>query len=242
MRCVLETGSPNFKDSVYDQFARIGKAVSSPKRLEILDLLCQGERTVEVLAREAGLSVANASRHLQVLRSARLVEAQKEGVFVRYRLADEAVCEFFRAMRSLAEKRLAEVEQIRRGFLAGREWMEPVNRHSLLDKVRKGEVTVLDVRPQEEYLAGHVPGAISVPLEELKRRLSELPRGQEIVAYCRGPYCVLAVQAVEILRKRGFRALRMEEGVQDWRAMGFRVAVGPEPQALTLRDTAEEDR
>jgi len=220
--------NPNrvFKDAIYEQFARIGQAVSSPKRLELLDLLCQGERTVEVLAKEAGMSMANASQHLHVLRAARLVEAEKAGLFVIYRLADQGVCEFFRAMRVLAESRLAEVEQIKRQFLEGREGMEPVDRDALLNRVRQGEVTVLDVRPAEEYLAAHIPGAISIELKELERRISELPRDKEIVAYCRGPYCVLAIQAVEILRKKGFRVVRLEEGVQDWRAMGFPVAVG----------------
>jgi rhodanese-related sulfurtransferase len=222
--------NPNriFKDAIYEQFARIGKAVSSPKRLELLDLLCQGERTVEVLAKETGLTVANASQHLQVLRAARLVEAEKLGLFVTYRLAEQAVCEFFRAMRLLAESRLAEVEQIKRRFLEGREGMEPVDRDALLKRAREGSVAVLDVRPVEEYRAGHIPGAISIPLKELERHLSELPRDQEIVAYCRGPYCVLAVQAVEMLRAKGFNAVRLEEGIQDWRAMGFSVAVGEE--------------
>jgi rhodanese-related sulfurtransferase len=163
---------------------------------------------------------------LQVLRSARLVETEKVGVFVRYRLADQAVCEFVRAMRLLAESRLAEVEQTKRRFLQGKEGMEPVNRDSLLKRVRTGAVVVLDVRPEEEYLAGHIIGAISIPLQDLERRLSELPRNQEIVAYCRGPYCVLAIQAVEILRRKGFQAVRLEDGVQDWRAMGLPVAVG----------------
>ena len=219
--------NPNraFKDAIYDQFARIGKAVSSPKRLELLDILCQGPRTVEVLAKETGLTVANASQHLQVLRAARLVESEKEGLFVVYRLADQAVCEFFRAMRILAESRLAEVEQIKRQFLEGREGMEPVNREALLGLVREGAVTVLDVRPTEEYNAGHVAGAISVPLNELQQRLANLPRDQEIVAYCRGPYCVLSVQAVEMLRAKGFKAVRIEEGIQDFRAMGFQIAV-----------------
>lgn len=220
--------NPNriFKDAIYEQFSRIGRAVSSPKRLELLDLLCQGERTVEVLAKETGMSVANASQHLHVLRAARLVETEKAGLFVTYRLSDQAVCEFFRAMRVLAETRLAEVEQIKRQFLEGREGMEPVDRNALLRRVRKGEVTVLDVRPVEEYLAGHIPGAISIQLKELERHLSELPRKQEIVAYCRGPFCVLAIQAVEMLREKGFRAVRLEDGVQDWRAMGFPVTVG----------------
>jgi rhodanese-related sulfurtransferase len=219
-----------FKDAIYEQFARIGKAVSSPKRLELLDLLCQGERTVEVLAHETGLPVANASQHLQVLRAGRLVEAEKVGLFVTYRLADESVCEFFRAMRVLAESRLAEVEHIKREFLGGREGMEPVDRDALLSRVNKGEVIVLDVRPIEEYKAAHIPGAISIPLNKLKRHLSKLPRDQEIVAYCRGPYCVLAMEAVEMLRAKGFDAVRLEEGIQDLRAIGFPIAVGDEAE------------
>lgn len=212
-----------FKDAIYEQFARIGKAVASPIRLELLDLLCQGPRTVEVLAKESGQTVANASQHLQVLRISRLVETEKKGLFVTYRLADSAVCEFFRAMRILAESRLAEVEQIKRQFLEGREGMEPVEREELLKLVRQGAVTVLDVRPIDEFKAGHVAGALSIPLKELKLRLSELPRDQEIVAYCRGPYCVLSVEAVEFLRAEGFQAIRIEEGIQDFRAMGFSI-------------------
>ena len=219
--------NPNraFKDAIYEQFARIGKAVSSPKRLELLDLLCQGERTVEVLAKESGMTVANASQHLQVLRTSRLVEAEKEGLYVMYRLADQTVCEFFHAMRVLAESRLAEVEQIKRRFLEGRDGMEPVDRKGLLKLVREGAVTVLDVRPVEEYNAGHIPGALSIPLKELALHLSELPHDQDIVAYCRGPYCVLSMQAVEMLRARGFQAVRLEEGIQDLRAMGFQIKV-----------------
>jgi DNA-binding transcriptional ArsR family regulator len=190
--------NPNraFKDAIYEQFARIGKAVSSPKRLELLDLLCQGERTVEVLAKESGLNIANASQHLQVLRAARLVEAEKEGLFVIYRLADQTVCEFFHAMRVLAESQLAEVEQIKRRFLEGRDGMEPVDREALLKLLREGAV------------------------------LTELPHDQEIVAYCRGPYCVLSIQAVEMLRAKGFHAVRLEEGIQDLRAMGFPITEG----------------
>src|SRR5210317_1146944 len=156
----MKTPNRAFKDAIYEQFARVGKAVSSPKRLELLDLLCQGPRTVEVLAQESGLTVANASQHLQVLRSARLAETEKDGLFVIYRLADPAVCEFFRAMRVLAESRLAEVEQIQRQFLEGREGMAPVDRKELLALVRQGAVTVLDVRPIEEFNAGHVAGAL----------------------------------------------------------------------------------
>lgn len=217
-----------FKDAIYEQFARIGKGLASPRRLELLDLLCQGPRTVEALAQQAGQSLANTSQHLQVLRSARLVEGEKDGLYVTYRLADAKVCEFFQALRRLAETRLAEVERVTLEFLEKRGAMEPVDRASLIRRVRSGDVTVLDVRPPEEYRAGHIPGAISVPLSALKHRLAGLPRDREIVAYCRGPYCVLAIEAVDILRAHGFRALRLEDGVPDWRARGFTVAVGEE--------------
>jgi rhodanese-related sulfurtransferase len=219
-----------FKDQVYEQLARVGKAVASPQRLELLDLLSQGPRTVENLAQEAHLTVANTSRHLQVLRAARLIDAEKEGVFVRYRVADDAVVDFFRSLRVLAASRLAELDQITRQFFKDRDALEPVDRKALLTRVRKGLVTVLDVRPQEEYRAGHLPGAISIPLAELKDRLAELPRDQDIVAYCRGPYCVLAAQAVELLREHGFRVVRLEDGVPDWRARGLPIAVGEQPQ------------
>ncbi len=215
-----------FKDAIYEQFSRIGKAVSSPKRLELLDLICQGEKTVATLARETGLTFANTSQHLQTLKAARLIEAEKDGIYVKHRLADEMVCEFFRSMRVLAENRLAEVDMIKRRFLEDREGMEPVNRDDLLKRVIEGGVTVLDVRPADEYRTGHIPGALSVPLGHLKELLSKLPKNQDIVAYCRGPYCVLAVQAVEMLRKKGFNAIRLEESVQDWRAMGLPVEIG----------------
>ena len=219
--------NPNraFKDAIYEQFARIGKAVSSPRRLELLDLLCQGPRTVEVLAKESGLTIANASQHLQILRSARLVDADKDGLYVIYRLADQNVCEFFRSMRLLAESRLAEVELIKRRFLEDRKGMMPVDREKLLRLVREEAVTVLDVRPSVEYNAAHIAGALSIPLKDLQQRLSDLPRDQEIVAYCRGPYCVLSVMAVEMLRARGFNAVRLEEGIQDFRALGFPIIV-----------------
>ena len=212
-----------FKDSIYEQFARLGKAISAPKRLELLDLLCQGPRTVEALAVQAGISVANASQHLQVLRAARLVETEKKGLYVEYRLAGDEVCTFFFALRGLAESRLAEVEQVAREYFEERGAMEAVESEELLRRVRNGEVTVLDVRPPEEYRAGHIPGALSIPIGELKARLKELPKDREVVAYCRGPYCVMAVEAVELLRKKGFAAHRLEQGVIDWRARGWRV-------------------
>ena len=228
-----------YKDATYGQFARIGKAVSHPTRLEILELLCQGPRTVDALAREAGLGIANASQHLKVLREARLLDADKKGLFVTYRLADEAVCDFFRSLRSLAESHLAEVEQITRRFLNGREGMEPVEARELLQRVREGRVTVLDVRPAEEYNAGHIAGALSIPLRELKARIKEIPRGQEIVAYCRGPYCVLAVEAVETLRKAGVRARRLREGFPDWRAAGMPVEITAVPGSFPGKRRAQ---
>ncbi|RPJ87527.1 MAG: ArsR family transcriptional regulator [Acidobacteria bacterium] len=221
-----ENQRTRFKGAIYEQFARIGKAISNPGRLELLDLLCQGPRTVEALAKEANLGIANTSQQLKILRTARLIEAEKSGLYVTYRLADEEVCQFLRTLRLLAETRLTEVREITREFLAGREGLEPVSREGLLSKVHEGAVTVLDVRPVEEYRAAHIPGALSVPLKELERRLSDLPRDREVVAYCRGPYCVLAVEAVEMLRAKGFEAFRLEQSVQDWQAEGFPVAVG----------------
>lgn len=213
-----------FKDAIYEQLARVGKAMAAPKRLELLDLLCQGPRTVEALADQAAISVANASQHLQVLRAARLVEAEKKGLYVEYRVTDNEVCGFFVALRGLATTHLAEVERVSRDYFEARGSLEPVASEELLRRVRNGEVTVLDVRPTEEFQAAHVPGALSIPVAELKSRLAELPKGRDVVAYCRGPFCVMAVEAVELLRKKGFKAQRMDLGVADWRARGFRVA------------------
>lgn len=217
------TAHRRFKDSIYEQLARLGKAISAPKRLELLDLLCQGPRTVEALAEQAAISVANASQHLQVLRAARLVDAEKKGLFVEYRLADDEVGRFYVAVRGLGEARLAEMAQVARAYFEQRGALETVAGDELLRRVRAGEVTVLDVRPAEEYRAGHIPGALSMPVEELKSRIKQLPKGREIVAYCRGPYCVMAVEAVELLRKKGFQAHRLEQGVLDFRARGWRV-------------------
>lgn len=215
-----------FKDQIFEQFARIGKAVASPKRIELLDLLSQGDRHVEALAEAANIPVANASQHLQILRAARLVETEKSGLFVTYRLADPSVAEFVRQLRLLAENRLAEVEQVTRHFIEGRIGFDAVDRDELLRRVRRGEVTVLDVRPAEEFRAGHLPRALSVPLEDLETRMKDLPKDRDIAAYCRGPYCVMAVEAVERLRKRGFRAVRLEIGVVDWQAQGLPVEQG----------------
>jgi rhodanese-related sulfurtransferase len=212
-------------DAIYQHLARIGQAVASAPRLALLDLLKQGPRTVEAVAREAGLSVANASQHLKVLRRAGLVEAEKHGVFVSYRVADAAV-EFFAALRVLGEERLAEVQQIARSFLERRGGLDAVDRERLVERMRAGEVVLLDVRPAEEYRATHIAGAVSLPLEVLERRLEELPRGRDVVAYCRGPYCVLAPEAVRILRARGLRASALGDGVAEWRARGLPVAAG----------------
>jgi rhodanese-related sulfurtransferase len=220
---VVPTSHRKFKDSMYEQLARLGKALAAPKRVELLELLCQGPRTVESLAGEASISVANASQHLQVLRAARLVDAEKKGLFVEYRLAAEDVGSFFLALRGLAESRLTEVRQIAREYFEERGALEPVAGDELLRRVRAGDVTVLDVRPVEEYRAGHIPGAVSIPVGDLTARMGELKKRREIVAYCRGPYCVMAIEAVELLRKKGFKAQRIEQGVMDWRARGWRV-------------------
>jgi rhodanese-related sulfurtransferase len=214
------------KTAIYEQIARIGKAAASPSRLELLDLLSQGGRTVEALAREAGQSVATTSHHLQVLRRARLVDAQKAGVYVTCRLADPQVGAFFLHLRNLAESRLAEVEAVTRQYLEERGALEAVRTGELVKRVRAGDVTLIDVRPKEEYLAGHLPGAISLPLADLKKRLREVSRTRDVVAYCRGPYCVMALDAVEILRRKGLRAHRLELGVPEWRARGWRVDTG----------------
>jgi rhodanese-related sulfurtransferase len=214
------------KDGLYDQFARIGKAVAHPKRIELLDLLCQGERSVEVLAQAAALSVTNASAHLKVLREARLVETRKEGTRVYYRLGSESVCELYFSVRDVAAERFAEVEMMVRDYFEARDQLEPVTREELLARTDDGSVLVLDVRPKEEYQAGHIPGAISIPMAHLEERLGDLPRGTEIVAYCRGPYCVLAPQALEVLRRQGFKARRLQDGLPEWRHAGLPVQIG----------------
>lgn len=216
-----ETPGRRFKNAIYEQFARVGKALASPHRIELLELLAQGPRTVEALSRMADMSLANTSAHLQVLRNAGLLESTKEGLFVTYRLADAKVGELLLSLRIVAETRLAEVSRTTREFLAENALLEPVDEAELRRKVKNGEVTLLDVRPPEEYEAAHIPGALSVPLPELAKRISELPRRREVVAYCRGPYCVLAVEAVKLLRRKGFKAVRLEEGVLDWTALGL---------------------
>ncbi|MCU0664795.1 MAG: metalloregulator ArsR/SmtB family transcription factor [Myxococcota bacterium] len=229
----MSSPSRQFKDAIYEQLGRVGKALASPRRLELLDLLCQGPRTVDALAREAEQSIANTSQHLQVLRAARLVESEKRGLFVTYRLADEKVCKFYRELRTLAQSRLLEIQAVTQKFLEQRDELELVDQDELVSRVRRGEVTLLDVRPSEEFKAGHIPGAVSIPLAELESRLADLPRDREIVAYCRGPYCVLSVEAVEVLRAKGFHAVRMKEGVPSWRAHGLPVATNEQPEPST---------
>lgn len=209
---------------LYEQLARIGKAVASPHRIQILDLLAQGEKSVETLAEEAGLSVKNASAHLKVLRGARLVEYRKAAQFAFYRLADQAVASFGVALRDLAERRLAEVREFSEEFLKGRERMTAVDRRRLMARIRKGEVIVLDVRAPAEYAAGHIKGARSVPLAELEQALGTLPRDQEIVAYCRGAYCGLSDKAAALLRSKGYRATSIHDGIVDWKEAGLPVA------------------
>jgi rhodanese-related sulfurtransferase/DNA-binding MarR family transcriptional regulator len=216
------------KLDLYEQFARIGKALASGRRVQLLDLLCQGERSVDALARAASLTVTNTSQHLHVLRAAGLVDVRKEGTKVIYRVADEDVYRFFFALRDLARDHLAEVEQIMRRYIEGGGGLEPVTRAELLTRAKRDDVVVLDVRPADEFAAGHLPGAVSVPLEHLEQRLASLPRDAEIVAYCRGPYCLLAPRAVELLHERGFRARQLEDGFPEWRLAGLPVAVGAE--------------
>jgi rhodanese-related sulfurtransferase/DNA-binding transcriptional ArsR family regulator len=213
------------KDALYEQLARVGKALAAPRRLELLDLLAQAPRTVEALADQTGMSVANTSQHLQVLRGAGLLESAKEGLFVTYRLASPDVADFCMRLRDLAESRLAEMERVKRQFFATDEEIDAVGGKELLDRVRRGQAVLLDVRPTEEFEAAHISGAISIPHDELKRRLGELPKRREIVAYCRGPYCVFAIEAVKLLRARGFKAGRIEDGVAEWRARGLPIEV-----------------
>ena len=223
--------SENLKHRLYSELTRIAKALSSPSRLELIELLAQGERTVEALARAAAIPLANASHHLQVLRESRLVEARKEGLYVHYRLAGPDVFELARMLRSVGEQRLAEVDRIVKTYLAARDELEPVGRHELLKRVEEGTAIVLDVRPPEEYQAGHIPGALSVPIEQLEARLADLPRSKEIVAYCRGPYCVMSFEAVKLLRAHGRKARRLEEGFPEWRANGLPIAIVREAAA-----------
>jgi rhodanese-related sulfurtransferase len=215
------------KRQVNRHFSQIGKALGSPYRLELIELLAQRERTVDALASALGVPLANASHHLRALRSARLVETRNEGTFVFYRLADEDVFEVARMIRILGQRYIAEVDRIVRKYFDARDELEPVDARELLERARSGDVVVLDARPAEEYRAGHISGAISVPVGELERRLAELPPEKEVIAYCRGPYCVMALEAVRRLRTSGRKARRLAEGFPEWRAAGFPVETSP---------------
>lgn len=214
------------KDALYGQFARIGHALSSPRRIELLDLLGQSEKTVEELADACAMPVKNTSAHLRVLRQARLVETRKQGTSVFYRLADESVAPVLHALQRTARRRLTEVEHVTRMYLDDRDALQPVTLTELKRRLRNGSATVIDVRPRAEFEAGHIPGAISMPVDELPRLSRKLPKARDIIAYCRGPYCLYSMDAVMLLRRRGFAARRAEEGLPEWRATGGPVAVG----------------
>ena len=215
-----------FKTRLFGEFARIGKALSSPHRLQLIELIAQGERTVEQLAEDVGSPVANVSQHLQVLRTARLVAVRRDGLYNHYSLADQEVFRVWSAIRELGRTRLAEVDRIVTEFLGARNDMDAVTASELRSRIRMGNVIVLDVRPRLEYEAGHIRGARSVPFEEVKARLRDFPKDNEIVAYCRGPYCVFADETVAILRAKGYRARRLTEGFPDWRSRGYPIEVG----------------
>ena len=214
------------KQALFAQFAAVAKALGHAHRLELLEQLAQGERSVEVLADRTRMSIANASQHLQHMRRAGLVANRRDGKFIYYRLADDAVLELLAALRGIAERNLAEVERLVRSYFGERDGLEPVSREQLLERSLAGTVTILDVRPEDEFALGHVPGALNIPLRELEARLSEISPKREIVAYCRGPYCVLSYEAVAVLRARGFTARRLEDGLPEWRAARLPVVTG----------------
>jgi rhodanese-related sulfurtransferase/DNA-binding transcriptional ArsR family regulator len=211
------------KDALYAQFSRLGKAVSNPKRIELLELLAQTDRSVDELAAASGMDFGNTSAQLQVLSRARLVDGRRQGKRVIYQLADESVTRFLAALRELSRARLAEVEQVARDYFEARDHLEPVSSADLMRRLDDPGTLVIDVRPAAEFAAGHIPGALSVPLSELKGRITQLPPATEIVAYCRGPYCVLAPEAIEILHRAGLRARRLEDGFPEWRLAGLPV-------------------
>lgn len=219
-----------FKELLYEQFARIGKAVANPHRLELLDVLAQGERTVEALAQETQMSIANASQHLQTLRISRLVETRRAGVSIYYRLASDAVQALWLSLREVGEDHLAEVDQLVSTFLQDRTQLTLITVEDVCEGLKAERLLLLDVRPSEEYQAGHLPQARSIPIAELETRLAELPHDQEIVAYCRGPYCVFADEAVAVLHAHGYQARRLEEGVPDWHQRGLPLVIEKEQQ------------
>lgn len=214
------------KQAVYAEFAAVARALGHAYRLELIEHLAQGERTVETLARRIGLSVANASQHLQQLRRSGLIASRRDGRHVHYRLADETVLTLFSSLREVAERNVAEIDRIVRSYFAELDDLEPVSREALLERLHDGQVTVLDVRPADEFAMGHLPGALNVPIETLEQRLQEFDPDQEIVAYCRGAYCVLSFETVAALRGRGFNVRRLEDGYPEWRAAGLPVESG----------------
>ncbi|TVX96675.1 ArsR/SmtB family transcription factor [Cohnella terricola] len=205
-----------WKDQLYQEFARIGKCLSSPKRLELIDLLAQGPKSVEQLAKITGMSVANVSQHLQTLYESRLVRFNKKGNFVIYEIAELSVADFMVSLHRLSEKQLAEIRRLKTDVLHEHAIMEPIALEELMERMEKGGVVLLDVRPEDEFAMGHIPGAISIPIDELEKHLASLPADKEIVAYCRGPYCLMSAQAIEILKRKGLKASRLEEGVHEW--------------------------
>lgn len=215
--------SREFKDLIFQQFANIAGAFSTPKRLEIIDLLSQGEKDVETLSNQISATVANTSRHLQVLKNVRLVESRREGVRIYYRLADEKVFNCWKGLQLLAENRVAEIREVLKQFLEERDSLQAISKEQLLKLIQTDNVTVIDVRPPEEFNSGHISGAISMPLSELKDRLDEIPKEREIIAYCRGPYCVLSPEAIKILKDKGYNALRLEVGLPEWNMAGLSV-------------------
>ena len=215
--------SKGVKPRLFAEFAKVSKALGSGNRLELLEFLAQGERSVDVLARLAGLSVANTSRHLQVLRQVGLVQARKEGAFVHYSVSGDGVIRLLSALQEVAQHNVAEVRSIVVAYLDSKDALEPVSVAELVERIRAGLVTVVDVRPKEEYAAGHLPGAINVPLSEIDERARDMPQDREIVAYCRGPFCVLSFEAVARLREKGFSARRLETGFPEWKVAGLPV-------------------
>lgn len=212
------------KRLLFRQFATVAKAVAHEHRLELLEALAQGERSVEILANRTGLSIANASQHLQQMRRAGLIASRREGKFIFYRLSDPAVLDLVAALTRIGERHIAEVDVIVRDYFQGRDALEPISRKELLARLKQGNVQVLDVRPEDEFAMGHLPGAISLPLDQLKKKLARLDPAKEIIAYCRGPYCVLSFEMVALLRKKGFEARRLEGGWPEWQAAGLPVA------------------
>jgi rhodanese-related sulfurtransferase/DNA-binding CsgD family transcriptional regulator len=215
----------DIKNHLYEQVARIGKAMASPKRLELVELLCQGEKTVELLAEQAEISVKLASAHLKALRQARLVDTRKDGKYVAYRLANTSVADLWVAMRTEAEERLVELQVALAGIVSHGDALQGIDRATMLQKAKSGEILMLDVRPQAEFDSAHLPHARSLPVDELLKRLAELPQGTPVVAYCRGPFCLMAKDAVDLLRQHGYSAHHLTDGVAEWRAQGLPVEV-----------------